>query len=663
MGPKKKERDTDHSSSSKGGTTTNNGRVADSVQADHELFLQAFEKPTQIYRYLRTRHFLSPIFLHRTLSYMNGRCTRNHQNRKTCKLVNLLDSKLQKNSQNDVNTRSKYMTLTFLGFYDPQVNGCREPVKVETLLLQIGHKKRKDVSSPIMQISVGTTEVCINPSEESPPPKAPTVSISTEDLSFRNGQQGNSYVLLLRVSAPIISESEPQPKRRRLSDASLTTGMMEETTRLFGAELVVYDRHSRCLLIDGDYELAMKEITSPEPNGTSPGGSDKSMRLANASWSTVDSSHTAPPLNILIHGPMLKFRLEWANDPISALVDRPKPYVASASTQTTDKSSSSTSSSSSSVEKSQINSVDEPTVVRYQFLYNASRRQQTETRSDFRCPWCSLHCLQLPALLKHLRLCHSRFNFSHVGTEKGHVRIDISVNEAYDGSYSGNPHDLIAQPLAFGASSGGAAFGRQGPTRRTPITATLVWRPRRMRASGHDPLQAEGDDGYEVCETQRPFITGHNRLYHHTSTCLPIQAKELDVDSENETDPEWLRAKTCMMIDEFTDVNEGEKELMKLWNLHVLKHNYVGDCQMGVALQMFLDAHGQELLKRNLYRNFILHLSNLYDFGIIAPATVLRTITSLQLILQRSPEHQEILKQAWLGQVFSKQEVTTATST
>ena len=29
----------------------------------------------------------------------------------------------------------------------------RGSVKVETLLLQIGHKKRKDVSSPIMQVS------------------------------------------------------------------------------------------------------------------------------------------------------------------------------------------------------------------------------------------------------------------------------------------------------------------------------------------------------------------------------------------------------------------------------------------------------------------------------------------------------------------------------
>lgn len=29
-------------------------------------------------------------------------------------------------------------------------------------------------------------------------------------------------------------------------------------------------------------------------------------------------------------------------------------------------------------------------------------------------------------------------------------------------------------------------------------------------------------------------------------------------------------------LDEFTDVNEGEKEVMKLWNLHVMKHGCVG---------------------------------------------------------------------------------------
>lgn len=96
--------------------------------------------------------------------------------------------------------------------------------------------------------------------------------------------------------------------------------------------------------------------------------------------------------------------------------------------------------------------------------------------------------------------------------EKGHVRIDIRVNDAYDGSYSGNPLDLVSQAHGLGGAAGGAAFGRHGPTRRTPITAMLIWKPRRLRAAGHvDQLHLEGEDAYEVCETQRPFITGHNR--------------------------------------------------------------------------------------------------------------------------------------------------------
>ena len=40
----------------------------------------------------------------------------------------------------------------------------------------------------------------------------------------------------------------------------------------------------------------------------------------------------------------------------------------------------------------------------YQFLYNNNSRQQTEAREDLHCPWCSLNCMQLYALLKHLHL-------------------------------------------------------------------------------------------------------------------------------------------------------------------------------------------------------------------------------------------------------------------
>lgn len=50
----------------------------------------------------------------------------------------------------------------------------------------------------------------------------------------------------------------------------------------------------------------------------------------------------------------------------------------------------------------------------YQFLYNNNSRQQTEACEDLHCPWCSLDCSTLYALLKHLKLCHSRFTFTYV---------------------------------------------------------------------------------------------------------------------------------------------------------------------------------------------------------------------------------------------------------
>ena len=47
-------------------------------------------------------------------------------------------------------------------------------------------------------------------------------------------------------------------------------------------------------------------------------------------------------------------------------------------------------------------------------------------------------------------------------------RIDVTVNDHYDGSYAGDPQDLNSHI--------GFAFSRQGPVRRTPITHVMVYR-------------------------------------------------------------------------------------------------------------------------------------------------------------------------------------------
>ena len=133
----------------------------------------------------------------------------------------------------------------------------------------------------------------------------------------------------------------------------------------------------------------------------------------------------------------------------------------------------------------------------YQFIYNFNSRQQTEGMLDFHCPWCSLNCQSLYPLIKHLKLCHARFNFSYVPIPKG-ARIDVSINELYDASYNGSPHDLL------GSSP---SFIRRGPVRRTVVTNILVCRPRKQKHSISEFLEAEDNE----LESQRPFITGHNR--------------------------------------------------------------------------------------------------------------------------------------------------------
>ncbi|KAM0733021.1 Polycomb protein Suz12 [Formica fusca] len=650
MPPKKREKDLDGQK----------GPRMDQIQADHELFLQAFEKPTQIYRFLRTRNQISPIFLYRNLTYMRQRMSRSHKSRRGFKIDTILDKLLAKKKQEQNLDVRGYMTLTFLGFYDKRVEISQDPVKVETLLLKICHKKRKDVSSPIMQVSVGTSEVPINPSESQPPPKAPTISIPNESFSLNNGHIAKTYMLLLRVycmsnNGCLISNcdlEEPAQKRRKSSTGSIKTAGDE--VKQYGSELTVYDKHNRCLLTDGEYELGLQEVQT----------NVRSSPKKHNSWETVVDIKDCEPFEMFKQGPTLKFRLSWTTEPSNGLVDRPVPipsipsgdnkenrsvnagFERSSSVNHNNNSSTNnnnnatlptpsplTPSSRMSVSNEKVDTnanANGTQQIVYQFLYNNNSRQQTEACEDLHCPWCSLDCGKLYSLLKHLKLCHSRFTFTYVPIPQG-ARIDVAINECYDGSYAGSPHELISQPSS-------APFSRTGPTRRTSVTNILVCRPKRTKPSLSEFLELDENE----FESQRPYITGHNRLYHHTVTCLPIYPKEMGIDSEGENDPKWLQTKTMMMIDDFTDVNEGEKELMKMWNLHVMKYGYVGDCQIPLACQMFLESKGKELLMKNLYRNFVLHMCSLFDFGLISPVILYQTIQKLQEIMKEGGEDGDV---------------------
>ncbi|XP_059475402.1 polycomb protein SUZ12 [Neocloeon triangulifer] len=617
MPPKKRDKDNDS--------------AAKSVQMDqmnHELFLQAFEKPTQIYRFLKTRSQLSAIFLPRTLSFMKSRMSRSHKGRKDFKVNNIL-AQVVANKKKEAAPMADFMTITFLGIYDKKLNGDCEPVNLETILHKVCHKKRKDVTCPSLQVVLGESQVPLNPSEEHPPTQAPTVSIPTDSFTRSNNNLAKSFNLMLKAlnmpQLPVEMENgEPAAKRRRRDDENIYT-----------AELLLFDKNNHCNLVAGDYELALKKFEVP--TRTSKG---RVNTWDNALEVPVELNKGSGQLELFRSGPVVKFRLNWASEASSGMVERPRMLESSPSTESTGDKENDTPTSDGQINASASSNKKkegQKLQIVYQFLYNNNSRQQTEACDDLHCPWCSLNCGSLYALLKHLKLNHPRFCFTYVPLPDA-TRIDVCINEYFDGSYSGNAIDVIAQPP-------GLAFSRDGPVRRTSITNVLVCRPKRQAQNMMEFLEPDDPD----FENQRSFTTGHNRLYHHTETCLPIFPKEMDEDSEEEYDPPWLQKKTTMMIDEFTDVNEGEKELMKMWNLHVMKQGYVGDCQIPLAVDMFIEVKGEEIIAKNLFRNFVVHMSSLFDFGLISAVGV---YTTLQKLLEKASnqEAKKKLTENWKAQ-------------
>ncbi|XP_075946344.1 polycomb protein suz12-B isoform X2 [Anarhichas minor] len=615
------------------------------IQADHELFLQAFEKPTQIYRFLRTRNLIAPIYLHRTLTFMSHRNGRSNARRKTFKVDDMLQTVERMKGEQDSLSLSSHLQLTFTGFFHkdekPSQNSENEQnsVSLEVLLVKVCHKKRKDVSCPIKQVPTGKKQVPLNPdSNQTKHGSYPSLLVSSNEFEPSNSHMVKSYSLLFRVSRTGRREAnglvngeanenidviEP-PSRKKRSSSHREAG---ETTETFVAQMTVFDKNRRLQLLDGEYEVSMQ------------GMEDSPVSKKRATWETILDGKRLPPFETFSQGPTLQFMLRWTGD---ASGKSTAPVAKPLATRNSDSSSpmeTRTSNHRAALMMKESVSTDVQTRkeqvlceprqklrIFYQFLYNNNTRQQTEARDDLHCPWCTLNCSKLYSLLKHLKLSHSRFIFNYVPHPKG-ARIDVSINECYDGSYVGNPQDIHSQP--------GFAFSRNGPVKRTAVTHILVCRPKRTKPSLSEFLETEDGE----LEQQRTYVSGHNRLYFHSDSCMPLRPQEMEEDSEDERDPEWLREKTGTQLDDFTDVNEGEKEVMKLWNLHVM--NFIADNQMNQAIMLFAESVGPHIVRRNLCRNFLLHLVSMHDFNLVTTATIDRAMARLRQIQEELPDAEE----------------------
>lgn len=77
-----------------------------------------------------------------------------------------------------------------------------------------------------------------------------------------------------------------------------------EETKLYGSELIIYDKHNRCLLTDGNYELSLQEVQ------TSVRSSPKKQSF----WETITEVTDCTAFGVFNKCPTLKFKLTWVTD-------------------------------------------------------------------------------------------------------------------------------------------------------------------------------------------------------------------------------------------------------------------------------------------------------------------------------------------------------------
>ncbi|TMS15405.1 Polycomb protein SUZ12 [Larimichthys crocea] len=239
----------------------------------HNNLSGTFPEPTQIYRFLRTRNLIAPIFLHRTLTYMSHRNSRSNVKRKSSKVDNLLFKVEKMRGEQETHSLASNLQLTFTGFFHkagkPSQDSENEQnsVSLEVLLVKVCHKKRKDVSCPVKQVPTGKKQVPLNPDTsarvQAKPGSFPSLLVPSSEFEPSNSHMVKSYSLLFRVSRP---------------------------------------GYPRTQLLDGEYEVSMQEME------------ECPVSKKRATWETIRDGKRLPPFESFSQGPTLQFTLRWTSD-------------------------------------------------------------------------------------------------------------------------------------------------------------------------------------------------------------------------------------------------------------------------------------------------------------------------------------------------------------
>lgn len=435
---------------------------------------------------------------------MKGRSTRKNGLKRQGFKVDELKQRLEeaKSKDRDSIPTSENLVIAFVRFDDARLESNK--VEVKTKLEKISHKRRKDAidTQPML---IGSVSVCVNADDSGA--DLPAVCVANDKFES-SGENIITYQLTFDIEADtfirVKNGDEPPSKSQCLQ-------------KNYHAELPVFDKSGRNLLLNGLYQVSAFDPQKQRPSCGPQHWETLESEQRIQNWAEEVNKHfiseeDTNPFVVFDNSPKIQIYMEWKREKMfNKSISRPVFLNELHLNNNKENSCVNVPNENGPFafqHKVETSAVEKATPYAYQFVMPNSK-QRFKERTDFICPWCSLNCIRMYSLMKHLKLCHSRFLFQLVN-EVPIQRIDVYVNELYDGSYSGAPHDVLLG-------------SQRGPTRRTVVTSIMVFHPRRPTYNLSEFQEA--DDG--ELDQQRQYISGHNRIYYHSETCIPIMPKEV----------------------------------------------------------------------------------------------------------------------------------------
>ena len=123
-----------------------------------------------------------------------------------------------------------------------------------------------------------------------------------------------------------------------------------------------------------------------------------------------------------------------------------------------------------------------------------------------------------------------------------------------------------------------------------------------------------------------------NKIFYHSITGEQFKPNDCSEDSEDEIDSTWIKESEEKQIDELTNINQKEKEFMKLWNHHIYEINS-SDIIPNIICIKFINKYFKEI--STMMDQWGLHLITLLEYHILTGDNLLY----LQLLLKKKIEN------------------------